>query len=173
MNKVWKTAMLCVCALAFCGIATAQTLKVGVLDNDRLREGYSTLKATLAQLDAQINARKQALKAKQAEFNVKVKEYEAQKDLLKDEEKRARQQKLMEESSNLRDELSNANDEIYKEQEKALKPFVAKIQAAVDKVAKEQHLDLVLKRDNLAYFNPSLDITDRVIVELTKKPGSK
>ena len=173
MARVWKSTILGVCALMLCGAAAAQSLKVGVLDNDRLKDGYTELKESLAALEAQIDARKQQLRADQANFRVKVKQFEARKDLItSDEEKRAKQQELMEEDAKLRKDLSEANDEIYKEQEKALKPFVAKIQAAVETVAKAQKLDLVLKRDDLAYFNPKLDITSEVVLELTKGSAS-
>lgn len=166
---VRTAAMLLILApLMAASSARAQAPSVGYLDPDPFIPSmpeYPAIQKELRELQA---SNQNALQAKADEFQAKLAEYQSQEAGLTVEDRAARQQELQKLQSELQAFAQEKERELGAKQSELMDPVLVKVQEAIDQVAAEKSLDMVLRLPALLYakqgkvVNITLDVARKL-----------
>ena len=166
---VRTTAMLLIWApLMAASGAQAQALSVGYLDPDPFIPAmpeYPSIQKQLRELQA---SNQNALQSRADEFQAKLTEYQSQDEELTAEDRAVRQQELQKLQSELQAFAQKKERELGAKQSELMDPVLVKVQEAIDQVAAEKGLDLVLRLPALLYakdgkvVNITLDVARKL-----------
>jgi outer membrane protein len=147
-------------------VARADNLKVGVLDVQKVMQKSPRVSAMQAKLKKQFAPQEKKITAAQKQLKADFDKYNKDQAVMKDADKKALQKKILAEQSKLRNLQTQFQQQLIAAQRKSMQSILKDIEDAVEKVAKDQKLDLVLTKASVAYNNPDLDVTDQVIKKL-------
>lgn len=156
-------------SLSFATAAFADT-KIGVVDLNKVLRADPHVAAAQAQLKKQFEPKNQALLAEQKSFQRQVEQYNKDQTngKLKDADLKKAQQNLMSEENKIQEDRNNFQRELANAQNQSMQNILKKVETAVQKIAAEQKIDLVLTKASTAFSKPELEITDKVITEIKK-----
>jgi len=147
-------------------VAQADNLKVGVLDVQKVMQNCSQVSAMQAKLKKQFAPQEKKITVAQKQLKADFDKYNKNQAVMKDADKKAMQKKILAEQSSLRDLQVKFQQQLIAAQRQGMQSVLKDIEDAVNDVAKDQKLDLVLTKASVAYNNPDLDVTDKVIKKL-------
>lgn len=147
------------------GSVMAQS-KVGHVNSQLLFDTMPSRKAAIVKLQEFEAAGVKELREMEADLNLAFQKYEAEKNsktpvLLKIEE-----EKLMKKQQALADREQSLNMEMQAYSQELNSPILKRVQQAIKIVAERKKLNYVFDESNTLYFDPALDITKEVMVEL-------
>lgn len=103
-------------------------------------------------------------------------QYQETKDSLTPDQQQAQEQRLLQLNTDFENKRTAFQNEITQRRSQLLQPVIAKVNAAMEAVAKEMGLDMVLSQstalgDSIIYFasDPSLNITDKVVAKVLEQ----
>jgi outer membrane protein len=147
-------------------VARADNLKVGVLDVQKVMQKSPQVSVMQAKLKKQFAPQEKKITAAQKQLKADFDKYNKDQAVMKDADKKALQKKILAEQSKLRNLQTQFQQQLIAAQRTAMQSILKDIEGAVEDVAKDQKLDLVLTKASVAYNNPDLDVTDQVIKKL-------
>jgi outer membrane protein len=149
-------------------------LKFGYVDSQRILQEYQEA------VDAQ-NKLEEIRNQYQAEYDNKVKEYQAlaqeiesQSLLLSEEKKKEKTQQLQEKAIEIDkykyDKLNPEGGEFYKKNQELFKPVIDKINTVIKKIGTVEEYDFIIDASSgaLLHAAPKYDLTNQVLEELNK-----
>ncbi|MGB1271739.1 MAG: OmpH family outer membrane protein [Endozoicomonas sp.] len=142
--------------------------RIGVLDSVMVLSESDAGRSYARQSEAKFKPRLQNLKALEAEIRQLEDKLRKDGPTLGEEPLKMRQLELRRkfEDLQLKDrQLRQEKGEADNAEREKLRP---KLQRAIDEVAKEMNLDLVLERQTVIFAKPELDVTRKVIERLNK-----
>lgn len=150
----------------------AQTVKIGFIDDEKIKESYPEWVRAQDQMNVEMKAWDDEAVAKQTELEEMVTEYDKQKLILSEEKKREREAAIRVK----REALDAYTRQIYgpggsaeRKQMDLIRPLLEKVNTAIQMVAEEEGFDVVFTlQSGLGYIKPIYDITDRVLEQLEK-----
>lgn len=150
------------------GSAMAQA-KIGIVDFDSLitlMPKFDSLQKVSAAYQEQL---KNEYTLMLAEYDKKVKEYQAKDSTWTDMIKKMKQEDIVKLETNIRDFQQNADLEMQRKNAELLKPLQVSAQKAIEAVAKEGKYTMVLDKGmgNILYSTP----TDNIMPLVKKKLG--
>jgi outer membrane protein len=98
------------------------------------------------------------------DFAKQVDDFQKQSSVMKEDAKKRKAEELERKAKELERQGADAEKQLQQYQQKELAPLFQKLETAVNTVAKENKLDLVLDKRNsgLLYMSPGMDITEKV-----------
>jgi outer membrane protein len=165
-------AALFIAALAL--PATAADLRVGYIDSARIFVEFDTAKEAQARFDRQVTGwRDEAAEKQKAveQLRTEVRDQTPILSALKRQEKEEALQKAISDYERFVQDIWGAQGKAVQENERATQDVVAQIRSAVEKVASDRGLDLVLDSSSgyIIYANRQLDMTNDVLAELKSR----
>ncbi len=149
-------------------------LKLGYIDSQKILAQYQEA------IDAQ-NQLEQIRNQYQAEYEAKVREYQAlaqeiesQSLLLSEEKKKEKLRQLQEKATEIDkfkfEKLNPEGGEFYKKNQELFQPIIKKINDIITKIGAEEEYDMVFDASSGAILHalPKYDLTDRILEELNK-----
>jgi outer membrane protein len=154
---------------AFSGVSLAKSsLKVAVVDIQRVFSDFSETKEATKRLNLEVEAKRKELEERGK--RIEEMEEELRASILLSEEERARRKKEIEEEKRKLNELIRIAQEGFLEKEQGLaREIVEKIREVIEELAKDKGIDLVVDKFNVLYNTSKLDLTDEVLKRLMKK----
>jgi outer membrane protein len=156
--------------LATVGSLSAQT-KIGIVDVEKIIQQMPEMKGVEAKLKAMKGAYEDTLRAIQANFQAKLESYQKQQGMLSPEAKQKEEGDLQ----NLRDQFLQYQQDrlgqggaLVQMQETLIQPIRERVKGAIDRVAKDEKLQAVFDKAMLAYSDPKLEITFKVLDYLNR-----
>lgn len=148
--------------------AKAQDLKVGFANAELVLIYVPEYKQIGEKVQRQLQSSQEMLQAKADEFQQAYDKFEKQADLLPPDKRQQRADELNGQYQTLQQLQVQKEGEVSQYEAGLMNPLVQKVQKAVDQVAAEQGLDLVLKSPGILYVNPDriVDITNLVASKL-------
>jgi outer membrane protein len=150
----------------------------------QLKIGYVDSQKILAQFQEAIDAQNQLEQIRnqyQAEYELKVKEYQAlakeiesQSLLLSEEKKKEKLRELQTKATEIDqykfEKLNPEGGEFYRKNQEIFKPIIDKINSVINKVGTVEEYDLILDASSGAILHalPKYDLTSRILEELNK-----
>lgn len=163
-------------------LALLFVLILGTADvNAQQRIGFTNQEAVLANMpgiqDVQEQLQQETvrlqgdLQDKQQEFQEQVQRYEQQQSLLSDERLQERETELREMRAELQRSQQEAEQELAQREMELMQPLLEELQTAINEVADEQSLDLVMREQALLYVNGSTDNVVNITRDVATRLG--
>ncbi len=155
-----KISIFCAMFLSL-SYANAQSLKIGVIDADKIMQEAKISKAAQAKIQKEVTKREEDLKAISAKGQALLDKF--QKDLAKlsDTDKQKRKQELDTLDDGFKAKQAQYEEEIAKIKSTELSSVISNTNAVIKTVAAQEKFDLILQ--DAIYVAPNIDITDKVL----------
>ncbi len=156
-----------VVAMAFLFASQAQAeIKVGLVNMQKALFATAQGKKVKSELDAELEKRNKDLQKKEGDLKKMKEDIEKKRAVLSEDAFSKKSQAFDEEMFKYRDSFTKNQMELQKKQNDLLAPILDKMKKAIEKVAKDQKLNLVLENNQMVLFvEKPLDITDDVVKE--------
>ncbi len=154
----------------------AKEVKIGYVDVERILTEYQTAKEAKRELEKEIERYQiQTDSLRRVLEEVKI-EFESKKLMLSTEGRKSEEEriKMLEKRYNdLVSEVWGERGAIMRKNQELITPIVQKVQAAIEKVAKEENFTIIFdgSQQKILYAEPGLDLTDAVLAELQREAG--
>ncbi|MDH3383134.1 MAG: OmpH family outer membrane protein [Deltaproteobacteria bacterium] len=177
MHKKWIGIFAAVAAAAIlaAGPAFAQGLKVAVIDVNKVLNESEAGKVARKKMEDRYEELKKRIDALSEEAKKMKEELDKQKILLSKEKLKAKEEALGVKVAELRNVSQESEKEMQSRQRDLTRDVLKIVEGQVDKIVQEEKIDLLLERSSgVVHFDPSLDITAKVLALVNKeKPGGK
>ncbi|MGA7103833.1 MAG: OmpH family outer membrane protein [Candidatus Deferrimicrobiaceae bacterium] len=177
MHKKWIRIFAAVAAVAIlaAGPAFAQGLKVAVIDVNKVLNESEAGKVARKKMEDRYEELKKRIDTLNEEAKKMKEELDKQKILLSKEKLKAKEEALSGKVAELRKVSQESETEMQSRQRDLTRDVLKIVEGQVDKIVKEEKIDLLLERSSgVVHFDPSLDITAKVLELVNKeKPGGK
>jgi outer membrane protein len=149
-----------------------QAQKLGYVDTQFILSKMEEYNAAKQEIDNLSQKWQKELEGMYADIEKMYKDYQAEEVLLPDDIKKQRQEDIMaaeRKAKEFKERKFGYDGELYKVQDDKIKPIQDKVYDAVEKVAVEKRLDIILDKasnSGILYSNAAFDRTDDVIIKL-------
>lgn len=148
-------------------------VKIGYTNPARILSQLSSVEEVDAQIQALIEERDQELGERAAQLQQEFANYEQTMSALSEQERSTREAELMEKNEQFEQQREGMMNEIRQKRSELMAPIIERMNTAMDEVAKEMELDLILNEgtsygDSIIFFaeSESLDVTNKIIEKL-------
>jgi outer membrane protein len=177
MQKRYKGIIAAVIAAVIlaAGPALAQGIKIAVIDVNKVLNESEAGKVAKKKMENRYEELKKKVDALTEEAKKMKEEIDKQKILLGKEKLKAKEEALAAKIAELRKVSQDSENEMQRRQRDLTRDVLKIVEGQVDKIVQEEKIDLLLERSSgVVHFNPSLDITAKVLALVNKeKPGGK
>ncbi|GAB3328014.1 OmpH family outer membrane protein [Larkinella ripae] len=174
--------LIFVTLLSFSALGSAQAQKLGYVDSEFITSKMPTYQKALTEIDKFAEKWSKDIQDKYSEIDKLQKTYQAEEILLTEDMKRDRLRIISEKEHEAREynnKVFGYEGMLFKKRQELMKPVTEVVMRAIDKVATQKRLDMVLDKASegvvMLYTNPKHDYTDYVMEELglTADPKAK
>jgi len=162
-----KTGIILVAAMVtaiFAGTSLAEGLRVAVIDINKILNDSEAGQAAKKKMEARYEELKKTIDGKQEEARKIKEEIEKQKVMLGKEKLKEKEDALQAKINELRQMTQEGEQEMQGRQAEFTREVLKSVETKIDVVVKAEKLDLVLEKTaGVVYFNPSMDISPRVL----------
>ncbi len=143
--------------------AMAADLKIGVADPDNILMSSPEGKRIQEAIKKKAEELGRPLGSKRQDIGRQMEEYQKQAGMMKDDAKKRKEEELTKKAQDFERQAADAEKQLNLYKESQLAPLSKKMDAALEQVAKEEKLDMILDRRLVLYLgNKSLDVNDKV-----------
>lgn len=163
----WMTGAVVAAGLS---TANAAEVKIGYIDMQKAIQETTAGKKAKKELEKEFNAKKADLQKKESDLKKMNEDLEKKKVALSDDVKAKKVQELQQEMLKFQREVGESQLTIQKKERDLTAPILEKLQAAVDKVAKEGGYTMILEKSeqSVLWAKKEIDLTDSVVKEFEK-----
>lgn len=158
--------------LLFFSVSATIAQRFAYVDTEYILNLMPEYKSAQKQLDMLALDWQKEIEKKKAELEKLKSDYEAEKIFLLDEMKQQRESQILLREKEIKDfQLAKfgVNGELFKKREELIKPIQDRVYDAIQKVAKDNALDVIFDKAGavtMLYTNPKWDRSDEVLEEL-------
>ncbi len=166
------TAAAAVVAIAGTGVAQAQeALNIGFVNTERILRDAAPAKAALAKLDQEFGKREKDLQDMAARLKQLGERLDRDASVMQESERTRRQREFADLEKDFQRKQREFREDLNQRRNEELAQVVEKAQKVIRQVAEQEKYDLVI--GDAVYFNPRIDITDKVIKALSTGAPAK
>lgn len=175
MRKTVSVLSAALLAAAFAAPAAAE-LKVGVIDTVHLLRTAPQIQSAEVKIKAEFQKREDDLKAERKKIDEDIVRFRREADTMSPQQRTGAQNDLNTRATNFDIKQREFNEQFQARNNELQRDVRIKMKRAIEEVAKEKGLDLVLQ--DAAFFASSLDVTALIIEKLktygtTPEPAGK
>ena len=161
LNPLLRTLFLAIALGAPTAGALAQEFKIGFVNSERVMRESNLAKAAQAKLEAEFGRRERELRDAAARLQASAEKLEKDGALLSESERTRRQRELVETERDLQRKRREFQEDAQARRNEELQQVYEKATRAIKQLAETENYDLVVQE--AVFFNPKIDITDKVI----------
>ncbi len=154
----------------FASSVNAQGLKIGFVQDERIKAEYKEWQKAQEQWETEAKAWDDEAMTKQQELVELQEEYEKQKLILSEEKRREREATIgakMEALDAFTKQIYGPNGTAERKNAALIKPLLERITQAIEDVAIEGNFDVIFTlQSGLGYIKESYDVTDKILKHL-------
>ena len=162
-----KAGILLVATLVtaiFAGTSLAEGLRVAVIDMNKVLNDSAAGQAAKKKMEARYEELKKGIDGKQEEARKIKDEIDKQKVMLGKEKLKEKEDALQAKINELRQMTQEGEQEMQARQAEFTREVLKSVEAKIEIVVKAEKFDLVLEKTaGVIHFNPSMDISSRVL----------
>lgn len=160
--------------VAMCVLLGASTVyaqaKIGIVDLQKAIQATAAGKKAKTELEAEVEKKKKDIQKREGDLKKMQEDLEKKKGLLSDEVFQKRQAEFQDEMLKYREAFGKSQADLQKRERDLTQPILEKMKKAVDKLAKEKGLTLIIENTPMILFaDGSVDITNEVIKAFEKE----
>lgn len=169
-----KNSMLALLFLTFTTVS-ANAQRIAYVDINAIMETIQEYQDAQKQLDELAATWRQEIAVEYDKIKGSYNRYQAEQVLLSDEQRKEREDEIMEMERKVRDlqkEKFGPEGELFQKRKELVQPIQDKVYAAIEEYASERGYDFILDKSSvvgLIYANPSYDKTDDILEKLQRK----
>lgn len=150
-------------------VATAPAaIKIGVLDMQQIMQQSPQVATLNKQLQSQFQPRQQKIVAAQKSLQDEMGKLNKDSTVMSASDRSSLQDKIISDRASFQAMVQSYQQDLQSAQNQAMQKFMADLQTAVGKVAKQDKYTLIVQRAAVPYLDPSLDVTNQVINSMPK-----
>lgn len=159
-----SAAALCLWALP----ATAQELKLGYVNSERVLRDSAPAKAAQAKLETEFGRRERELNDVRNRLKAAADKFEKDAPTLAESEKTRRQRELVEQERDLQRKQREFQEDLNQRKNEELAAVVERANRVIRQIFETEKYDAILQE--VVFAGPRVDITDKVIRALNTPP---
>lgn len=168
MSRYFLLAMIITLSLAAGAQETSGTLRIGVLDLDRLMTESAVIRRTVESVQDEVKKEQESINDQLNRYKILSETFEQQKTILTEEQKQSRRKEIEELKIAIEEQQDKVNRIIKRSERRLLEPTLARVDEAIRAVGREGGWDLILKNDSVLYGSARVSVTDAVIKMIEK-----
>ena len=141
--------------------ASAQELKIGIVNLDRIFREANSAKSAQAKLEQEFGKREKDLNDVATQLKTLSDKYEREAPTLSETQRTTRQKQLVDQDRDFQRKRREFQEDLNARKNEELQQVLERANKVVKQVAEAEKYDLVLQE--AVYVNPKHDITDKVI----------
>ncbi|MDO9404646.1 MAG: OmpH family outer membrane protein [Polaromonas sp.] len=158
--------------LALAGLsASAQEIKIGIVNLDRIFREANTAKAAQTKLEQEFSKREKELNDVAAQVKTLSEKFEREAPTLSESQRATRQKQLVDQDRDFQRKRREFQEDLNTRKNEELQLVIERANKVVKSVAETEKYDLIVQE--AVYVNPRLDITEKVIKALNAANGGK
>ena len=142
--------------------AIAAELKIGVVNSRELLANSAEWKRVQESIKRKLEDLGRPLEKRREDIGRQVQDFEKQASVMKEDARKRKQEEIQQKMQELQKQAAEADKSMAQFEEREKAPILKKLQTAVETVAREEKLDLVLDSQIVFLNNKSLEITEKV-----------
>lgn len=163
---------------AFTGAADAQAqvqgLRVGYTDHEIIIVNMPEYRNVQNQLEQHFRGGQEEMQTLYQDYQERLERYQRQQALLSEDRRQEREQELMQLQQQIQQSAAEKEQELAQREAQLMQPLFEQVQAAIDAVAQQHNLDLVLRANAgnqplILYVNPQ-SVTD-ITIDVARRLG--
>jgi outer membrane protein len=143
-------------------IALAAELRIGVADTNSILSTSAEGKRIQESIKVKAEELSRPLGAKRAELTRQVEEFQKQASLMKEDARKAKSQELEKKMADFDKEAAAADKQLAQFRQSQFAPLSQKMNQALEKISRDEKLDLILDKSTVLISNKGLDVTDKL-----------
>jgi outer membrane protein len=146
------------------GVASAQELKIGFVDSQRILRDSSPARAATQKLEQEFKKRDQDLQEMGAKLKGAADKLEKDGPVLSESDRAKRQRELTEMDRDFQKRQREFREDLNQRRNEELQVLVERAQKIVKEIAVKENYDLIVQ--DAVHWSPRVDITDKVLKAL-------
>jgi outer membrane protein len=169
-----KTTFKCLAAtaalLVLIPAASAQELKIGYVNSERVLREAAPAKAAQAKLEAEFSKRERDLNDEAARMKAAADKLDKDLPTLSDAERTSRQRALVDQDRESQRKRREFQEDLNQRRNEELAGVVERANRVIKQIFDRDHYDVILQE--VVFASPRVDITDKVIQALNSAPSA-
>ena len=149
--------------------ASAQELRIGYVNRERVLRDATPAKAAQAKLEAEFGKREKELEDTQARIKAAADRLDKDAPTLPESERARRQRDLVDQDREFQRRRREFQEDANQRKNEELAALIDRAQKVIKQIAEQDKYDLII--EEAVYFSPRVDITDKVIKALNASGG--
>lgn len=154
-------ALLGVVPFGMLSNAAAQELKVGLVNSDRILRDSQPARAAMQKLEGEFSKRDKELQESGARLKQNAERFEKDGPVMGEADRVRRQRELSEMDREFQRKQREFREDFNQRRNEELQGLLERTNRIIRQIAEQEKYDLILQE--AVYFNPRIDITERVL----------
>jgi len=161
MTKLGVAALVAVALMASTSLARAQELKIGVVNSDRILRDSTPARAAMQKLEAEFSKRDRELQDMGTRLKSSAERFEKDAPVMTETDRSRRQRELAELDREFQRKQREFREDFNQRRNEELQALLERTNRIIRQMAEQEKYDLIVQE--AVYFNPRIDITERVL----------
>jgi outer membrane protein len=157
-KTIWASGLLC---MALVSGANAQETRIAFINSQRITSESGPAKAATAKLETEFSKRQKELADLQSTLKTFSEKFERDAPTMTESQRAAKQKEFVEQNRDFQRKKREFDEDLNGRRNEELQQVYEKATKAIRQLAEAEKYDLVVQE--AVYFNPKIDITDKVI----------
>ena len=157
----WLAAAAAVAFLAASPFAGAQELKIGVVNSDRILRDSQPARAAMQKLEVEFSKRDKDMQEMGARLKTSAERFEKDGPVMSESDRLRRQRELAEMDREFQRKQCEFREDFNQRRNEELQGLLERTNRIIRQLAEQEKYDLIVQE--AVYFNPRIDITERVL----------
>ena len=167
MFQSWRDvlkAMFAATLIAAAPLTAAQELKIGVVNPDRLLRESTPARAASQKLEAEFAKRQKEMEDMGTRLKATAERFEKDSPVMTETDRGRRQRELAELDREFQRKRRELTEDFNQRRNEEMQGLVERSNRIIRQIAEQEKFDLIVQE--AVYFNPRIDITERVLKAL-------
>ena len=161
MTKQVVAALVAVALIASTPLARAQDLKIGVVNSDRILRDSTPARAAMQKLEGEFSKRDREMQDMGARLKSSAERFEKDAPVMTETDRSRRQRELAEMDREFQRKQREFREDFNQRRNEELQALLERTNRIIRQMAEQEKYDLIVQE--AVYFNPRIDITERVL----------
>jgi len=170
-SHIVKSMLAAVLVAGAASAASAQELKIGYVNSDRVLRDALPAKAAQAKLEAEFSKREKDLNELANKLKAASDRLDKDAPTLGEAERTRRQRELVDQDRDLQRRRREFQEDLSQRKNEELATVVERTNRVIKQIFETEKYDLILQE--AVFWSPKVDITDKVIKALNAQSGGK
>jgi outer membrane protein len=157
----WLSATAVAALLAAAPLAGAQDLKVGVVNSDRILRDSQPARAAMQKLEAEFSKRDKDMQEMGARLKSTAERFEKDGPVMSETDRVRRQREIAEMDREFQRKQREFREDFNQRRNEELQGLLERTNRIIRQIAEQEKYDLIVQE--AVYFNPRIDMTERVL----------